>query len=112
MTSLINWSAKDHSLADADCLQKTSGHHHHSPWRAVSEYAADFTLKGSGTAAKLGAKFAGERSQTSIADFEADFCYAALRGEHLAGAVHAQASEKIMWRLAESGTEETMEMKF
>src|SRR5207249_5553101 len=103
MTSLINWSAKDHSLADADCLQKTSGHHHHSPWRAVSEYAADFTLKGRGTAAKLGAKFAGEGSQTSIADFEAYFCYAALRGELLAGAVHSMTSEIVMLSFAECG---------
>jgi len=99
-------------LFDRPGLQKASRQHQHAPGSTVSEYAADFTLKCGRTAAELGAELAGERSQTSVADLEADFSHAALRGEHLPGAVHAQASQKIMRGLAKSGTEEAMEMKF
>ena len=60
----------------------------------------------------MGAEFTGKRSQTSVADLEADFSHAALRGEHLPGTVHAQASAKIMRGLAKSGAEEAMEMEF
>ncbi len=99
-------------LFDSPGLQKASRQHQHAPGSVVSKDAADLTLKFGGTAAELGAEFAGKRSQTSVADFEADFSHTALRGEHLPGPVHAQASQKIMWGLTESCTEKTMEMKF
>ena len=78
----------------------------------VSEDAADFALEFDGAASELGAKFARERSQTFVSDFKTDFCDAALRSQHLAGSVHAQASQKIMRSFAKRVTEQSMEMKF
>jgi hypothetical protein len=96
---------------DSPGLQKASRYHQDAPGSAVSEDAADLTLKFSGAAAELGAEFAGERSQTSVADLETDISYAALRSQHLPSTIHAEASKKIMRRLAKRGTEEAMEMK-
>jgi hypothetical protein len=62
--------------------------------------------------AELGMEFTGKRSQTSVAYLEAYFGHATLRGEHLPGAVHAQASKKAMRSLAKGGSKKTMEMKF
>ncbi len=100
------------SLFDSPALKKAPRHHQHTPGSAVSECAADFTLKFGGTAAELCAELAGKRSQTSVSDLEADFSHAALRGEHLPGTVHTQSSQTIMWGLAEGGAEQAMEMKF
>ena len=97
---------------DRQCAQKASRQHQHAPGSVVSEDAADFALKCGRTASELGAEFAGKGSQTSVADLEAHFRHAAFGSKHLPGAVHAQASEKIMRGLAESGAEKAMEMKF
>lgn len=86
-------------------MQKTSRYHQHAPWRAVAEDTADLALKFSGTAAELCTEFRGERPQTFVANFETHFGDSALRSEHLPGAVHAQAGEKIMRGLAEGSAE-------
>jgi hypothetical protein len=88
------------------------GHHQHAPRSAVSEDAAHLTLKCGRAAAELCAKFARERTEAFIADFEADLRHSASRGKHLPRAVHAQASEKIVWPLAERSTKQAMEMEF
>jgi len=69
-------------------------------------------LKFGGAAAELCTELARKRSQTAVADLEADFSHAALRSEHLPCTVHAQASKKIMRSLAKSGTEKAVKMKF
>ncbi len=91
---------------------KTSGHHQDVPWSAVPEDAANLALKLDGAATELCAEFAGERSQTAVADLEADVCHAAFAGEHLTGTIHAEASQKLVWSFAKGGAEEAMEVKF
>ncbi len=78
----------------------------------VSEDAADFTLKFDGTPAELRAKFGREGSQAFVADLEADFGYRSLGGEHLTGAVHAEASQEVVWRFSKGVAEEAVEMEF
>lgn len=99
------------TLFDSPGLQKASRYHQDAPGGAVTKDAADLTLKFGGAAAELGAEFAGERSETSVSDLETDISDAALRSQHLPGTIHAEASKKIMRRLAKRGTEEAMEMK-
>src|SRR5271167_4436191 len=70
-------------------MQETPRYHQHAPWRAVAKDATDLALKFHGTAAELCTEFAGERSQTFVANFEAYFGDSAFRSQHLFGAVHA-----------------------
>ena len=64
--SVVRWAIIRCLLFDGPGLWKACGQHQHAPGSAVSEDAADLTLKCGGTAAELCAKFAGKRSQTSV----------------------------------------------
>jgi len=83
-----------------------------APGCVVPEDPLDFPLKLDGTATELGAELAGECSQALVSHLEADFGDAALGSKQLAGTVQAQASQEIVWCLAESRAEEPMKVEF
>ena len=93
-------------------MQKAFRNLEHAPGSVISENAADLALKRDGAASELGVEFGGKRSEAFIADFETDIGDSALGCEHLAGALHAEASEKVVRGLAECGAEKAMEVKF
>jgi hypothetical protein len=101
------------SLFDAGFhFQEAAGDHEDAPGGAVAENAADGALVGGGAGAELGAELGGKCSQAFIADFETDFGHGAVGGQHLTGAVHAQAGQEVVWSFSEGGAEEAVEMEF
>ena len=93
-------------------MQEALRDHQNAPRRAIAKNAADLTLKFDGAVAELCAELGGKRPQTFVADLEANFSDAALRGQHLLGTIHAQTSQKFMRSFAKRGVEETMEVEF
>ena len=93
-------------------LEKTCRYHENSPGSAIAEDGAELALKLHRATAEMLAELGGKRSQALVADLEAYFGYGTLGGEHLPGAVHAQAGEKIVRSFAKGGAEKAMEMKF
>jgi len=100
-------------LEAAKGVQETIGHEDDAPWRRISEHSAHLALVLSRGLSHQRTELHAEGSQAGVADLKTYVGHRHFaRNQQMPGPVHSQASQEFMWRLAEGGGKQAMEVKW